>query len=285
MQRELGRTGLRVHPIGLGAMALSLRGRPGERSAIGVIHAALEAGVNFIDTANAYCTDQTEVGHNERLIARALREWRGEPRPLVATKGGMIRPGGAWHIDARPEALRAACEKSLRDLGVETIALYQLHAPDRRVPYADSVGALARLREEGKIRHVGVSNVSEAQLRTAEGIVPVTSVQNRCNPADQEDLRNGLVRRCGEAGITYIPYSPVGGLFGHRDLGRRRLFHELADKHGCSPQRVMLRWLLHHGDHVLPIPGASRAASIADSARAPGLTLDPADVARIDALG
>jgi len=288
MQREIGRTGLQVFPVGLGAMPLSIRGRPREPAAIEVIRAALDAGVDFIDTANSYCQDQRDVGHNERLIAKALAELGATGRVTVATKGGLIRPGGAWEIDARPEALLAACERSLEDLRTDAIALYQLHSPDRRVPFAESVGALARLREQGKIRHVGLSNVSVAQIREAQGIVPVASVQNRCNPQDRSDLRGnsggGLVEFCAEQGIAYIPYSPVGGHQGHRSLGKHRLLRRIAGNYGVSPQRVMLAWLLGKGRHVFPIPGASRAASIQDSAAAVGLELSAEDARRIDNL-
>ncbi len=283
--RQLGRTGIGLFPIGLGAMPLSLRGRPNERAALGVIHAALEAGVTFIDTANAYCIEARDVGHNERLIASALREWKSRGGVTVATKGGLIRPGGAWKTEGRPDHLRRACEQSLRDLGVETIDLYQLHTPDGRVAWADQVGELARLQAEGKIRHIGLSNVSAAELRQALAIVRVESVQNRCNPTDQGDLKSGLVRACAEEGVTYLPYSPVGGHQGHKRMGRQRALSELAKRHGTSPQCIMLAWLLGKGAHVVPIPGASRVASITDSCRAVEVRLSADDTAQVDAMG
>ena len=284
MRREIGRTGIRVFAVGLGAMPLSLRGRPDEDSAVGVIRAALDAGVDFIDTANSYCLDQRDTGHNERLIAKALKLLGVEGRVTVATKGGLIRPGGAWDVDARPESLIRACEQSLRDLGVETIALYQLHAPDRRVAWAESVGALARMQQAGKIRHVGISNVTVAEIREAQRIVRVESVQNRCNVTDPGDLRSGLVRFCAEQGITYIPYSPVGGHFGHKSLAEHKTLQPIAKAHGCSTQQVMLAWLLAQGENVLPIPGASKAASIRDSAGAVALSLSAEERRRLDAI-
>jgi aryl-alcohol dehydrogenase-like predicted oxidoreductase len=284
MQREIGRTGIRVFAVGLGAMPLSLRGRPDEETAIGVIRAALNAGVDFIDTANSYCVDQGDVGDNERLIAKALQRLGAAGRVTVATKGGLIRPGGAWEVDARPDALTRACEQSLRDLRVPAITLYQLHAPDRRVPYAESVGALARLQQAGKIQHIGLSNVTVAQIQAAQRLVRVESVQNRCNVADQEDLRNGVVRFCAEQGITYIPYSPVGGHHGHRGLARNKVVQEIARAHGVSPQRIMLAWLLAQGNHVLPIPGASKAASIQDSAGAVQVNLGAQERRHLDTL-
>ncbi len=285
MAREIGSTGIEVYPIGLGAMPLSISGRPDEHTALAVIKAALAAGVDFIDTANSYCLNDRDVGHNERLLATCLARLGATSRVCVATKGGLTRPRGAWNQDARPDRLRRACEQSLRDLRVESIFLYQLHAPDPRVPFAESVGALADLRREGKIRHVGLSNVDAVQLRQAQGIVRVESVQNRCNPTDQGDLTGGLLRLCAEQRVTYIPYSPVGGGYGHSRMAGQRLLRELAGRYGVSAYQVVLAWLLGKGGHVIPIPGASKVGSIQDSAAAPKLTLRPEDARRIDAMG
>lgn len=285
MAREIGSTGIEVYPIGLGAMPLSISGRPDEHTALAVIKAALDAGVDLIDTANSYCLNDRDVGHNERLIATCLARLGATSRVRVATKGGLIRPRGAWNQDARPDRLRRACEQSLRDLRVESIFLYQLHAPDPRVPFADSVGALADFQQEGKIRHVGLSNVDAVQLRQAQGIVRVESVQNRCNPTDQGDLTNGLVNLCAEQRVTYIPYSPVGGGNGHGRMAGQRLLRELAGRYGVSAYQVVLAWLLGKGGHVIPIPGASKVGSIQDSAAAARLTLRPEDARRIDAMG
>jgi aryl-alcohol dehydrogenase-like predicted oxidoreductase len=284
MQRTLGGSGIRVFPIGLGAMPLSLRDRPGEAAAIGVIKAALDAGVDFIDTANSYCIDQNDVGHNERLIAKALKAFGMAAKVTVATKGGLVRPGGAWNVEARPEALLKACEKSLKDLGVETITLYQLHAPDSRVPYSDSVGALAKLQQQGKIRHIGLSNVDVAQIKEAQRIATVVSVQNQCSVNDRGDLRNGVLKFCAGQGIAFIAYSPVGGHYGHQSLAKHRTLQELAKKHGVSPQRIMLAWLLGLGEHVLPIPGASKVSSIQDSAGAVNVKLAPDDLKKLERM-
>jgi len=176
-------------------MHLSIDGRPSEAQGIRVLHAALDAGVTLIDTADVYCLNQHDIGHNERLIAAALASWPGARGGVtVATKGGVVRPGGRWESDARPAQLRAACDRSLLALGIERIDVYQLHAPDPRVPFAESVGELARLREQGKVRWVGLSNVSVAQIREAQAIAPVTSVQNRLNPFFREALYGGVVR-------------------------------------------------------------------------------------------
>jgi aryl-alcohol dehydrogenase-like predicted oxidoreductase len=286
MEREIGRTGVRVHPIGWGVMPLSTRStRPDRDGALAVFKAALDAGVTFWDTADSYCLNDRETNHNERLIAWAIARLGVAGRVVVASKGGMVRPRGAWLTDGRPEHLRRACEASLQALGVEQIFLYQFHWPDPNVPYAESLGAMAELQREGKVRHVGISNVNAAQLGQAQGIVRVETVQNRCNPTDAADVSNGLVDLCAQQGVTYIPYSPLGGGSGFRQMGRQRVLAGIAKAHGVSAYRVALAWLLAKGAHVLPIPGASRAASIADSAAAAQLTLTQDDLQRIDALG
>jgi aryl-alcohol dehydrogenase-like predicted oxidoreductase len=286
VEREIGRTGVKVHPIGWGVMPLSTRSaRPDREAALAVFKAALDAGVDFWDTADSYCLNDREAGHNERLIAWAIARLGVAARVHVATKGGMVRPRGAWLIDGRPEHLRQACQGSLRALGVEQIFLYQFHWPDPDVPYAESIGALAELQRAGLVRHVGVSNVSPAQLTQAQGILRVESVQNRCNPGDSGDLSNGMVALCAEQGVTYIAYSPLGGGGGYRQMGRQRLLSELAKRHGVSPYQVVLAWLLAKGPHIVPIPGASHAASISDSAAAVRLRLEPDELQRIDALG
>ena len=282
--RPLGRTGKKVRAIGLGAMPMSIRKEgPSEDDAIRTIHASLDAGTDFIDTADVYCHDNWDIGRNERLIAKALKSWtRG--KPLVATKGGLTRPGGAWKRDAHPKSLRAACERSLKALGTDAIELYQLHAPDEKVSYEDTVGTLKRLQEEGKIVHVGLSNVDLAQLDKALAIVRVESVQNQLNPQDQEDLKSGLVKACAERGIAYLPYCPVGGGHGHASLSKNPALLELAKKHGTSPYCVLLAWSLAQGDNVIPIPGASRVESAVDSPKALAVTLTPEDLAVVSGL-
>jgi len=163
-RRRLGRDAPLVSAVGYGGMHLSIQDRPPEEQGIRVIHAALDAGVTLIDTADVYCLDNQDIGHNERLVARALGSWQGDrDQVTVATKGGVTRPAGRWDTDGRPQHLRAACERSLKALGVERLDLYQLHAPDPKVPLAESVGALGELKQEGKIRWIGLSNVSVAE--------------------------------------------------------------------------------------------------------------------------
>lgn len=284
MQRELGDTGLRVNAIGLGAMPLSISGRPPEPQAFAVIEAFVEGGGNFIDTANVYCLDDDDLGHNERLIQQALDQIGATDSVIVATKGGLRRPNGAWVTDGNPEWLRQSCEASLKALKTDRIELYQLHAVDPKVDFRRSLEALAALREEGKIRHLGLSNVSQAQLEQALNLTPIISVQNRCNTHDQRDVRNRMVEFCRTRRITYIPYSPVGGHHGHRQLAQDALLSQMATKYQVSPHQIALAWLLGKGECVLPIPGASKVASIRDSLRAVELSLDAADSAALDRL-
>jgi aryl-alcohol dehydrogenase-like predicted oxidoreductase len=279
--RRLG--GLQVSAIGLGEMPMSLAGRPDEAQSIRTIHAALDAGVTLIDTADAYCIDETEVGHGERLVARALAAWPGDrDRVLVATKGGHTRPGGEWNLDGRPEHLRQACEASLRALGAEAIGLYQFHRPDPKVPFAESVGAMAELKDAGKVRLVGLSNVSVDQIRQARQLVQVASVQNEFSPRFRRS--EGELAFCAAEGIAFLPWSPLGGIGRGGSLGqdRHRVFGEVAEAHGVSAQQVALAWQLAKAPAVIPIPGSSRPETITDSAAAAGLRLSDDELARLD---
>jgi aryl-alcohol dehydrogenase-like predicted oxidoreductase len=281
--RSLGSTGASAVAIGLGGMPLSIQNRPDERQALAVIAAFLERGGNFIDTAISYCLDESDFGHNERLIAKALRAAKRDD-VLVATKGGLTRPGGRWEVDCSPAWLRQCCEQSARDLGAP-IPLYYLHAVDPAVPLADSVGELVRLRDEGKILAIGLSNVDARQIDAALRITPVAAVQNRCNVLDRRDFDSGLVDRCRELGIAFVPYSPVGGHWGHRRLEQHQPLARVADKHGATPYVIALAWLLAQGPHILPIPGATKVASIESSLTAPRVQLDADDLAALATLG
>jgi aryl-alcohol dehydrogenase-like predicted oxidoreductase len=257
-------------------MNLSLRLRPPEDEAVRIIHAALDAGMDFIDTADAYCLDDDDCGHNERLLARVLQE-RPRGSVLVATKGGMERPGGRWLVNGRPEYLKRACEASLKALGVEAIALYQLHRPDLRVPFEDSVGALAELRDAGKVLHVGLSNVSVTQVQAACEVVPVVSVQNRCHPYDRSAWQDGVIRHCEENGIAFLAYSPVGGMRDRDLVAQDPVLGEIGRAHGVSPQQVALAWLVAASPVLIAIPGATRLASALGSAAAMDLELSAED--------
>lgn len=280
-RRAIGATGLRVHPVGLGAMPLSIEGRPAEADAVRVICAALDAGIDLVDTADAYCLDERDVGHNERLLARALREWRGGRDVVVATKGGERRPGGEWAHDGRPAHLRRACEASLRALGRERLALYQLHAPDPAVPFEESVGALFELRAEGKLEHVGLSNVDADQVRTALRLGPVASVQNEASPYHPQGLDDGVLALCEAEGLAFIAHSPLGGWRAGR-IAHEPVLQRLARRHGATQHQIALAWLLAASPALVPIPGASRAENAVSSAAAPDLALDAEDLRELD---
>ncbi|TVP45541.1 MAG: aldo/keto reductase [Gemmatimonadales bacterium] len=272
--------------MGLGAMPLSLKGRPERPAALRVVRRAVELGVTFIDTADAYALDEADTGHNEVLVAEALRGMGagfggrdGSPRVRVATKGGMIRPGGRWERDGRPEALRAACEASLRRLDVERIDLYQFHAPDPEVPFLESVGALSRLLGEGKVAAVGLSNVTVAQARAARELVPVVSVQNRLAPWELGETDIPIVTWCRREGLTFLPYAPLGGSGKVEGVLADPALQAVAAQVGCAPAEVILATLLHLSPTVLPIPGASRVESLESSVRATGVALSAAELA------
>lgn len=275
-----------VSEIGLGAMPMSIEGRPDEARSVATIHAALDAGITLIDTADSYLLEPGETGHNERLIAKALSSYGGDTSTvLVATKGGHVRPGdGSWQLDGSPSHLREACEASLQALGVEAIGLYQLHRPDPEVDYADSLGELRSLYDDGKVRMVGISNATLAQIRQAQKIIgdPLVSVQNQFSPAFRSS--EDELRFCADQGLAFIPWSPLGGISDAADLGSSFApFAEIAAAHGASPQRVCLAWLLAKGSHVVPIPGASRPETITDSARAGELELTAEELSRLSA--
>jgi len=272
---------LEVSCIGLGGMPLSLEGRPTDDDGVRVIAAAIDAGMTLIDTADVYCIGDDDIGHNEQLIARALREHGAAGHVTVATKGGLRRPGGAWVTDGRPEHLRRACEASLRALDVDAIELYQLHAPDDDVPFADSVGALAELQREGKIKRVGLSNVSVAEIEEARAIVEVAGVQNRCNPMDTAAFDDGVVTHCAGRGIAFLAHSPVGGHHGHVRIDTNPVLEQVGTRHGVSPYQVCLALLLDVAEVMIPIPGASKIASAQSSAAAAALELNADDRAEL----
>ncbi|MFE1260600.1 aldo/keto reductase [Streptomyces albogriseolus] len=274
-----------VSAIGLGGMPMSIEGRPDESRSLATLHAALDAGVTLIDTADAYHRDAGEVGHNESLIAKALSTHERGGDVLVATKGGHLRPGdGSWTLDGRPEYLKRACEASLRRLGVEAIGLYQFHRPDPRVPYAESVGAIRDLLDEGKIRMAGISNANPEQIRQAQEILGgrLVSVQNQFSPAFRSSEPE--LELCDELGVAFLPWSPFGGISKAGELGSTYApFARVAQEHGVSAHQVCLAWMLAKSPVVVPIPGASRPESVQDSVRAADLVLSAGEIAELDA--
>ncbi len=287
--REIGL--LTVSAIGLGAMPLSMGGnaRPSREQAIATVHAALDAGVTLIDTADIYAPTWDTVGHNESLVAEALAAWSGDRSQIVvATKGGITRSAGeGWGRDGSASYLRAAAEASRERLGVDVIDLYYWHRPDRRRLYAESVEALAALKQDGVIREIGISNANVEEIEVALDVLGpggLAAVQNEFSPRFHHTSKPEL-DFCGERGVAFLPWSPLGGTGGGAAAVGRSfpVLAEIADAHGVSPQRVTLAWELSLGEHVIPIPGASRPASITDSVQALTLPLSADELARISA--
>jgi len=281
--RSLGTGAPDVAAITFGGMPLSIRDRPDEATGIAVLHAVLDAGVTLLDTADVYCLDDKDIGHNERLFAKALKTWSGDRSTLVvATKGGMIRPGGGWEYDGRPAHLKQACDKSLKALHVDCIDLYQLHTPDPSVDFADTVGSLAELQDQGKIRWIGLSNVSVAQIEEARAIVTVVSVQNRLNPFFREAIDTGVVAHCAAEGIGFLAYSPVGGGRLNKKLPTHPTVVPIAQRLGASPHAVVLAWVMAQGPNIIPIAAGRSVETALDSTTASSLQLTDDDIAAMD---
>ena len=277
---HLNDTGESIPIVGFGGMPLSIQGRPPEEQGQHVLHAAIDAGMTLIDTADVYCLDDRDIGHNERLIASVLRERSDRDAIRVATKAGLRRPRGAWTNDASPAHIREACEQSLRSLGTEKIWLYQLHAPDPKVPIEKSVEAFAELHREGKFQHFGLSNVSVKEIEIASQILPVASVQNRLNPYFRESLR--VAKECARRKITFLAYSPVGGGRLAKKLPQFDVLIELAQKHDRSVHAIVLAWVRAQGETVVPIPAARSIEHAKDSASSAELVLSADDLQAID---
>jgi aryl-alcohol dehydrogenase-like predicted oxidoreductase len=266
---------LTVNRLGFGAMRVTGRGvwgdPPDRDEAKAVLRRVVELGVNFIDTADSYGPEVSE-----ELIAEALAPYPDDL--VIATKGGLERSGpGQWPVNGHPDHLRAACEGSLRRLGLEQIPLYQLHRPDPKVPLDDSLGALVDLKEQGKIRHIGLSNVNERQLRQAERLTPVVSIQNRYNVADRGS--EGLVDLCEQEQITFLPWAPI------QDLRGQGAVRRIAERHGASPTQVVLAWLLARSPAILPIPGTGSLDHLEENVAAAALELTDEEVAELNRQG
>ncbi len=258
---------------------------PSEADAIATVQAALDAGVTFIDTADIYAPSWDQMGHNEVIVGKAVKSWGGNvDEVVIATKGGITRSAGEqWGRDASVDYLRSAVEKSLDALGVDAIDLYQWHRPDRSIIYAEGVENLKVLRDEGKIKAIGISNANVEEIEIAEDVLGsggLVSVQNEFSPKHPGSFAE--LQYCDEHGIAFLPWSPLGGTGGGaRRVGEKfAVFAEIADDHGVSPQQVVLAWELSLSRHVIPIPGARRIASITDSAQAPELALSADELGR-----
>jgi len=262
---------LTVNRLGFGAMRITGDGIWGEPAdaerAKNALRRAVELGVNFIDTADSYGPDVSE-----RLIAETLHPYSDDL--VIATKGGLVRPGpGRWDADGRPEHLREALEGSLRRLRVDMIDLYQLHRPDPKVPLKESIGFLAEMKNEGKIRHVGISNATEDQLREAEQIVPIVSVQNRYNVVDRTS--ETMVDLCEQEELTFLPWAPI------QEADEVEVITDAARNHGFTPRQIVLAWLLARSPQILPIPGSGSAEHVEANVAAAGIKLDQGEVAAI----
>jgi len=265
-----------VNRFGFGAMRLTgqgIWGEPADREECKrVLRRALELGINFIDTADSYGPEVSE-----RLIAETLYPYPNEL--VIATKGGLLRPGpGQWDPDGRPEHLRAACEGSLKRLRVDQIDLYQFHRPDPKVPFEESIGALKALKDEGKIRHLGLSNVTTDHVEQAQKLTPIVSVQNRYSV--YERTSEPVLEFCSLEEIAFLPWRPVEG----GELAATGVVAQIARRHGATPAQVALAWLLAHSPVMLPIPGTSKVTHLEENLGAVGLDLAPAELAELDKI-
>jgi len=264
-------------------MRLSTERDRDDARAVEVLHTALESGVTFLDTSDAYCWDDSESGHNERLIARALATWSGDgSRVLVATKGGLTRPRGDWVADGRARHLAAACEASRRALGVDRLHLYQLHAPDPRTPFSTSVRALAALKRDGLVEHIGLCNVTVGQIEQARQIADIHSVQVELSVWHEANISSGVVEYCIANGIRLIAHRPLGGAQRARRTRSDPLLIDLAARHETTPFAIALAWLRDLSDLIVPIPGPTRIEHAALIGRASDIALTTEDRARLD---
>ena len=260
-----------VRRLGFGAMRITGPGIWGEPAdadqARATLRRVVELGVNFIDTADSYGPHVSE-----RLIAETLYPYPDDL--VIATKGGLVRPGpNRWNADGRPEHLREASEGSLQRLRLDQIPLYQFHRPDPSVPLAESLGMLVQLKDEGKIRHIGISNVSVAQLRAAQQITPVVSVQNRYNAADRKS--EAMVDTCEKEQIAFLPWAPI------QQADSNPAVTEAAKRHGASPRQIVLAWLLARSPQMLPIPGTGSPEHVETNIAAAAIELAPDEVTAI----
>lgn len=264
-----------VNRLGYGAMRITgtgIWGDPPDRAAaVAVLRRAVDVGITFVDTADAYGPDVSET-----LIAEALHPYPDDL--VIATKGGLVRAGpNRWSTDGRPEHLTAACEGSLRRLKLAQIPLYQFHRPDPAVALEDSIGALVALKDEGKIRHIGVCNVTEPELRHIQRLTPVVSVQNRFNITDRTS--ESMVDLCEQEQMVFLPWAPI------LDIDRVGTVTDVARRHGASPRQVVLAWLLARSRAMLPIPGTGSVDHLDENVAAAALTLDPHEVEALTRAG
>lgn len=282
--KQLGNTGVSVSAIGLGGMPMSIYDRPPESQSISVIHRALDLGITFIDTADSYCKDESDKHHNERLIHKAIASYKGDvSQVIVATKGGLMRPDGSWTRNGNPEHLRQTIRESFAALGGEKpIDLWQYHSPDTDYTIKESLTPAKEAVAEGLIRFVGVSNFSVEQIKQARDVVDIVSVQNQYSPWERQPEMDGVLQYCEQEKLTFLPWSPFGGMRRHQNLPDIQAIAQLAQEKGVSLYCIVLAWLRSNSSCILPIPGASKISSIEDSVRAVDVKLSSAEVQKID---
>ncbi|HIK05097.1 MAG TPA: aldo/keto reductase [Trichormus sp. M33_DOE_039] len=282
--QQLGKTGVFVSAIGLGAMPMSIYDRPPESQSIQLIHRALDLGITFIDTADSYCKDELDKHHNERLIHKAFSSYQGDvSQVIVATKGGLMRPNQSWVRNGNPEHLRQTIRVSFAALGGEKpIDLWQYHSPDPQYTIAESLTPVKEAVKDGLIRFVGVSNFSVEQIKQAQDVVEIVSVQNQYSPWERQPETDGVLEYCEQEGLTFLPWSPFGGRRRHQNLEEIPAIAQLAQAKGVSVYCIVLAWLRSKSPCILPIPGASKIASIEDSIRAVDVKLSEAEIQKID---
>jgi aryl-alcohol dehydrogenase-like predicted oxidoreductase len=269
--------------VGIGCMRLSTARDRDDTRAIDVVHAALDAGATFLDTADAYCWEESEAGHNERLIARALASWSGDrSRIVIATKGGLTRPNGEWVADGRARHLTAACAASIRALGVERIQLYQLHAPDPRVPFSTSVRALAGLKRDGLVDRIGLCNVTVGQIEEARRITEIAAVQVELNVWHDDNVLSGVAEYCLRNSIRLIAHRPLGGPQRQRRTESDAALAAVAARHGATAADVALAWLTDLSPAIVPIPGPTHVETAAAVARVRSIHLSDEDRVQLD---
>ena len=255
----------------------------GDGRSLELLHAAFDAGVTLLDTADAYGLNESDIGHNERLIARALATWSGDRAQItIATKGGMTRPDGRWEPDGRAKHLRPACERSCQALGLDRIALYQLHAVDPRTPVSTSVRALAALKRDGCIDGIGLCNVTVGQIEEARRITEIAAIQVELSIWNDAAILSGVAAYCIAHRLPLLAYRPLGGRRSQARTRNHPALQRIAAAHGVSPFDVAIAWLAGLAEVIVPLPGATRAATAMAAVRAQQIVLTDADRQLLD---
>ncbi|HLO47368.1 MAG TPA: aldo/keto reductase [Kamptonema sp.] len=282
--QKLGNTDVEISAIGLGGMPMSLASRPSEAQSIATIHKALDLGITLIDTADSYCRDESDKHHNERLIAKALKQYPKDISDIkIATKGGLMRPNGSWTRNGNRDHLRKTISESFEALGGEKpIDIWQYHAPDPNYTVEEALAPAKEAIAAGIVRFVGVSNFSVEQIKRARDVVEIVSVQNQYNPWHRQPESDGVLEYCETEKLTFLPWSPLGGSSRVSRLQDIPAIAQLAKEKSVSVYCIVLAWLLAKSPCIVPIPGASKASSIEDSTRAIAVKLTAAEVQKID---